>query len=77
MADIIRQTHILFEEAFGTNMREWPEGAQELVRNCTRHVGETHRRALERGRVEGYSLAVERIQAYMDLTVDYGEEDSE
>lgn len=66
MSDIIQQTHALFREHFGANMRQWPQGAQELLQACTGHVSKTHFKALERGQKEGREEVLARLKEFLD-----------
>ena len=41
MADPMRETFLLFETAFGSNVRQWPIGAQDLKAAINIHLSKS------------------------------------
>ena len=63
MPDPIRQVHLLFEEHFGSNMREWPDKAVELKKALATYVAQVTGSSRAFGRSEGIGDALRRLDA--------------
>ncbi len=67
MTDPIRTVHILFENHFGSNTREWPENAVELKNAITSHISDVCSSSRLRGKKEERERIILAITKFMEV----------
>ncbi len=65
MADIIREVYLMFEKHLGKNMREWPEGSQDLMKDLMKHVSDAKKDAYFQGFQNGETEVISRLKVFL------------